>query len=282
MKKLTLISTIFFTAIAGLLNAQLELPQPSPWAQVSQKIGLTKATVTYSRPSMRGRKIFDELVPFNEMWRTGANAATKLEFDHDVMINNQKIAAGAYSLLTIPNQNEWTIIINRNTEPGGTSSYKQEEDVMRFTVKPENTSATESFTIDFANITQKNATMQLYWENTKVSFPIVTDYMQQAQQNIKDAIADMDNGFGVYESSAEFYLDNNLDKKQALDWAKKSVEMSEKFWNVSTLARAYAENGMYADAVKTAERSLELARQANNKQYIDLNTKNIEDWKKNL
>ena len=126
MKKIIFTCVAVVTMLTNSAIAQeLELPQPSPWAQVSQKFGLAQATITYSRPSMKGRKIFGGLVPYGEIWRTGANKAVELKLEGTTMINNQKVEPGAYSIFTIPGATEWTIIINKNTELWGAGGYKQ-------------------------------------------------------------------------------------------------------------------------------------------------------------
>lgn len=265
------------------LSAQeLQLPVPSPLGIVSQQIGLTTATVTYSRPSMKGRKIFGGLVPFDEVWRTGANACTKIEFDTPVMINGQNVPAGSYSLFTIPGENEWTIILNKTTTYWGAFGYKQDADLMRFTVKPLPHASTETFTIDFADIKPGSATLGMYWENTLVAFDITVDFMDQSEKNIQAALKQIDNAYSIYNDAAEFYLDNDLDPAQALTWAKQSTDVQKKYWNMNTLSRAYAANGMYKEAVDTATQALELAKKANNTGEADTISKNLEDWSKKL
>jgi hypothetical protein len=282
MKKLTFLAVLAIVCFSQtpLFAQDPELPQPSPGATVMQKFGLAEATVTYSRPSMKGRKIFGSLVPYGEMWRTGANKCVNISFNKDVMINNNKLPAGTYSLFTIPGETEWVIIINKNTELWGAGGYSQEEDVMRFSVKPSTVSATESFTIDFANMKLNSVTLQIYWETTKVSFEIINDYMEEALANIKASIDATQNTHGLYNDAAEFYLDNNLDAKQALEWAKKSVDVKERYWNLSTYSRALAANGMFNDAVAVAEKSLKLAEEAKNTGMIETIKKNISDWGK--
>jgi len=279
---------IIFTCIAvvtmltkSAVAQELELPQPSPWAQVSQKFGLAQATITYSRPAKKGREIFGGLVPYGEMWRTGANKAVELKLEGATMINNQKVEPGIYSIFTIPGAAEWTIVINKNTELWGTGGYKQEEDVMRFTVKSTTVSNTESFTIDFINVKEKSATVQIYWETTKVSFDIVSEFIEEGKKNIEDAIASAENTMGLYNDAAEFYLDNNLDNKLAMEWAKKSVDQKERYWNLYTLARAYAANGMKAEAIETATKSHTLAVEAKNTGFAQTVNKSLEEWRKN-
>lgn len=280
MQKLRILGITLLTLVVMQAQAQeLELPQPSPWAQVSQKYGLSQVTVTYSRPAMKGRKIFGGLVPYGEMWRTGANKAVELKLEGDNRINGQQIEPGAYSLFTIPGQTEWTIIINKNTELWGTGGYKQEEDVMRFTVKPGTCASTESFTIGFANVKEKSLTVELSWETTKVSFDITTEIVEQGKANIDAAIQAAENTMGLYNDAAEFYLDNNLDAKIALEWAKKSVAQRERYWNLYTLARAYAANGMKKEAVETAERSLTLSNEAKNTGFSQTIEKSLTEWK---
>ncbi len=278
---------IIFTCVAVVtmltktaFTQELELPQASPWAQVSQKFGLVQATITYSRPAMKGRKIFGGLVPYGEMWRTGANKAVELKLEGTTLINNQKVEPGSYSVFTIPGATEWTIIINKNTELWGAGSYKQEEDVMRFTVKPTSVPSTESFTIDFANVKDKSVTVQIYWETTKVSFDIVNEFVDEGKKNIEDAIASAENTMGLYNDAAEFYLDYNLDSKLALEWAKKSVTQKERYWNLYTLARAYAANGMKAEAIETATKSHTMAVEAKNTGFAQTVNSSIVEWKK--
>lgn len=282
MKKILYCTVFVFTmASQTLLLAQdPELPQHSPGATVSQKFGLAEATVAYSRPSMKGRTIFGALVPYGQMWRTGANKCVNISFTKAVIINNQKVEAGTYSLFTIPDKTDWTIILNKNPEHWGTGSYKQEEDVIRFTVKPVTIATTESFTIDFANIKHNSATLQLYWETTKVSFDIVNDYMEEAVANIKNSIAAAQDTHGLYNDAAEFYLENNLDVKQALEWAKKSVEVKERYWNVYTYAKALAANNMKSEAIAAGEKSLKMAEEAKNVGMVDSIKKSIAYWNK--
>jgi len=281
MKKYILFCFTLLTIVAQTATAQdLELPQPSPWAQVSQKFGLAQTTITYSRPAMKGRTIFGSLVPYGEMWRTGANKATELKIEGTVMINNQKVEAGSYSLFTIPGQTEWTIIINKNTELWGTGGYKQEEDVMRFTVKPTATTSTESFTIGFSNVKDKSIMVDLIWETTKVSFEISNDFVEQGKQNIETAIKSAENTLGLYNDAAEFYLDYNLDPKLAMEWSKKSTAQGERYWNLYTLARAYAANGMYKEAIEIGTRSNTMATEAKNTGFAQTVAASLAEWKK--
>lgn len=280
--RLLLLLIICLTSISNAFAQDPELPAPSPLSTVSQKVGLATVKITYSRPSVKGRIVFGNLVPFNEVWRTGANQCTQIEFDRDILINNEKVAAGKYALFTIPTEGDWTIILNKDAEQWGSYGYKKEDDVLRFMVKQKKSVYNESLIFSFTNVTMQSAKIEMAWENTGISFDIAHDYISEAQQNIKDAIANVEQPYGLYDASAEFYLDNNMDAVQALEWSKKSVAMQERYWNLYNLSRAYAANNMYKEAVETAERSLKLATEAKNTGMAESNTKNIEEWKKKI
>lgn len=280
MKKLTIALLLTFTlsATTELLLAQ-DLPQASPWGETEQMVGLAKVTVTYSRPSMKGRKIFGDVVPLDEVWRTGANASTKISFDDALSINGKNVEAGEYSLYTIPGKTTWTVIINKNTDLWGSGGYDAKDDAARFEITPTTIPTTQTFTIDFSDLGDGTANLNLYWENTKVSIPLKNDYKEKALANINASIEEAEDAYGTYDGAAKYYIDNKIDYDKALAWSTKSVEMSPKFWNVYTLSRAYAAKGMYKEAIEKAEYSLKLAQEANYKTYIDLNTKNIAEWK---
>jgi len=264
---------------ASLATAQ-SLPQPSPGAETEQMIGLAEVEVEYSRPSAKGRTIFGDLVPYNELWRTGANKCTTLETSEDIMVNDNMLKAGAYSVLTIPGKESWTVIFNNNTELRGTGGYSESEDALRLTV-PANSMGrmVESFTIDFSDVTTSSANLNIYWEKTHVALSIKHDYLPIAKKNVEAALKEAEGAYSTYESAAEFYIDNNMEADKALELAKKSVEMNEVFWNVYTLSRAYANKGMYEQAIKAAERSMKLSEEADYKPYIKRNQDNIAKWK---
>ena len=267
--------------ISGMSAVAQDLPMPSPESETEQMIGLAEAEISYYRPSMKGRTIFGDLVPYNEIWRTGANISPRLELSEDVTINGKAAPAGTYTILTIPGNEKWTIIISKQEELRGTGSYKQEEDLMRFDVMPVAlATAVETFTMDFSDLTTNSANLNIYWEKTKVSFPIVHDYMEVALKNIDKALATANGAFSTYESAAEFYIDNNMEADKALELAKKSVDMKATFWNVYTLSRAYANKGMYAEAIKAAEQSMKLSEEAQYQPYVNMNKANIEAWSK--
>ena len=270
-----------FAIFAVSASYAQELPQASPVSKLEQRIGLTDVSIRYSRPSVKDRKIWGNVVPYQTVWRTGANASTIISFSDNVSINGQTLPAGEYSLFTIPTENEWTVIFNKNTKLWGSDGYKQEEDVLRLNVKPDmNAAFTETMLFAFDNIKIDGADLQLMWANMKLSFRISTDTDTKALANIKKAVVEAENTYRTYNASATYLLDANKDLPQALEWAKKSVAMQEKFWNLYTLSRAYAANNMNKEAIATAEKSLKLAQESKQEAYVKMNQKNIEEWKK--
>ncbi|MFT2010184.1 DUF2911 domain-containing protein [Pontibacter sp. 13R65] len=269
---------------AGAAQAQIAMPAASPASTVTQKVGLTDVTVNYSRPSLKGRSLGAEIAPFGNIWRTGANASTKLTFSDEVTIQGNKVPAGEYALYTIPGQNVWTIIIHKNTKHWGDGGkeYKQEEDQVRFTVKAEkNGRKVESFTINFANLKNNAADLELLWDNTVASFTIETDVDSKVMAEIQEKVVNGTNvAPGAYAAAATYYLDTNKDLKQATEWMQKATNQDPRFYWLYTLARMQAQQKDYKNAVKTAEKSLAGAKAANEQAYIRMNEKSIAEWKK--
>jgi hypothetical protein len=257
-----------------------ELPQPSPLTTVGQRVGLTDITLEYSRPSAKGRTIFGDLVPFGEMYRTGANASTKITFSNDVVFGGRAVPAGKYALYSIPGKTEWTIILHKNTSHWGVGDYIAEEDLLRLTVKPVIIPMTETFTIEFNNFKDEMADLIIRWEKTAVKITVNCNSIEQSKTNIINKLNEIENAYSVYNKAARYYLETQLDAKQALEWAKKSTAIEEKFWNVYTLALAQAANGDYKGALETAEKSKKLAMEVNYQQYVNMNDENIAKWKK--
>lgn len=286
MKK-TIIGFVLSAALvlsAGATQAQgIRMPAASPSQKVEQAVGLSTVSVDYSRPSVKGRTVFGDLVPYGKVWRTGANSSTIIKFTDDVTIEGKQIPAGEYAILSIPNQNEWTIILSKNTKLGGNvGAYKQEEDQARFTVKPQqNPRKVESFTINFANLKPDAADVEILWDNTIVPFTIKTDVDSKVMSQIKkEAIDNANADPNVYAAAASYYLETNRELKQALTWIKKANEKDAKFWNLHTQAKIEAQLKDYKSAVKTAEKSIAEAQKANNQDYVVMNQKAIADWKK--
>ena len=243
--KVCLIAVVSMFVCSALAQDQLRVPTLSPQAEITQEVGLTQVKLSYARPSAKGRKVFGDLVPFGEVWRTGANASTKLTFTEDVKIEGNPLKAGTYALYTIPGQSEWTIIIHTNTRHRSLAGdvYKQAEDAFRFKAKPARTSSfVETFTIDFADITTSSCKVRLAWENTEVRFLIEFDVDANVDRQIA-ALAAAPAGMSHQNLflAAEYYFHNNKDLAKADAWildamsksAKNAnyIEQTQDFWN---------------------------------------------------
>ena len=255
-----------------------DLPQSSPKGSVEQIVGLTKVEVEYSRPSAKGRHIFGGLLKYGELWRTGANMNTTIEFSGPVKFGDQEVGAGKYSLFTIPNEGAWIVILNKNTELWGEGDYKEAEDAARIKVEAMGGEFTETLTIEFADLVGDNANLVLRWEKAKVVIPIVTDATAQGLANIKEALAKADAKPGAYGSSARFCLDRNVMTKEALGWAETCVKGDRKYWHLHTLARAQAANGQVKEAIETATESMKMAQEDKNEAYVNMNREKIVEW----
>jgi hypothetical protein len=252
----------------------IKTPPPSLPQFVRQDFGLSNIELSYSRPGVKGRTIFGDLVPYGKVWRTGANQATTLTFGDDVTIGDTKIPAGKYGLLTIPGADEWTIIITHQLDVTQPAAYKQDQDVVRVKAKPMTMPfSIESFTIFFSDVSSGSCNLALCWDKTIVSLPIKTDIDTKIMAQINNAMT-KDNH--PYFAAAVYYLDNGKDLNKALEWFDKAVAQDPTaFYVVYQKARCQAKMGKKQDAIATARQSIELSRQANNADYVALNEKLI-------
>lgn len=282
MKKLLIpfcaIATFLIFSIAA--NAQIRTPAPSPGSELKQTVGLTDVTISYSRPSMKGRTIFskDGVVPFGSMWRTGANSATKVTFSDDVKIGGQDLKAGSYALYTKPDQNQWTIMFfNYDTPNAG--GYGEKTPVVSFTATPKMMGdALETFTIGVNDITRTTANIDLMWEKTKVSLPLEVEVDKRVMADIDRTMAGPSQN--DYAAAANFYFDTKKDLNKALEYIQKANAKDPRYWNLRTESLILAAMGKNADAVKAAQQSLALAKDAKDDAYIRMNEKSIAEWSK--
>ncbi len=263
----TLVLSIALVASTSVF-AQIESPQPSPVAKLSQKVGLTDVEISYSRPGVKGRTIFGDLEKWDVLWRTGANATTKIKFSDDVKVNGMAVPAGEYTLFTIPGKEEWTVILNKDLTLWGTAGYKESENVVKFQVKSTKlTDLVETLTIDFTNFTSNTAQLYLKWENTMIAFQIETNVADKIEKQIKTTLIDGPSA-GSYASAAGYYLDNNKDLEQALTWMNKAVEKRpEAFWYVYKQAQILAKMGKTKEAIAAAEKSMQMAKDSKDGDY---------------
>ncbi len=274
---------LFLPIVAGMLfsaNAiAQDLPMPSPHAEVEQTIGLTDVEVEYSRPSAKGREIWGDLVPYGEIWRTGANKNTTIEFSTDVKIAGEKVEKGEYALFLAPNVDLAVLHLNTVTDGWGTGKYDAANDVTKAEVKIAHSDAkVETMLFYFDNVKSGSADLILAWADKKVIIPIEVDYINQSLKNIEQAIAEDGENFSVYNSAASFLLDNNLEPEKAVEYARTSVKLEQKFWNVTTLSKAYAANKQYKEAIKYAQQAMDLAKEADYMPYVKMNEENIKKW----
>jgi len=273
MKKIFLAATaimMLFSADAQNLNG----PQPSPTVNVKQNFGLGSVELSYSRPGVKGRKIMGDLVPFNKVWRTGANAATTLTFSENVTIGGKELKAGKYGLLTIPGEKKWTIIISKDATINQPSNYKQEDDVARVEADVVRLPFTvENFTIDFNDFTSSSCNVQLLWENTFVQFPVTTGTDAKMMADI-DKVMNKDNK--PYFAAASYYYDNDKDITKSLEWVNKALETNkEAFWMYMLKARIHKKMGDKAASKAAATNCKELAAKAKNDDYVKMATELI-------
>lgn len=262
------------------INAQgLKLPQPSTSQTITQDFGLGNISLSYSRPNVKGRKIFGGLEPYGVIWRTGANSATVIKFTEAVKIEGKDVAAGEYALFTIPGKTEWTIILNKGTKEWGSYTYSETNDVLRVKVKPLMLKdKVETFTMQFANVSDTKAQLQLMWENTVININLSTSVDEKVMAGIAEA---MKGEKKPYFAAAQYYYSNGKDLKTALNWMNEAEKtMVDAPWVKLWKARVQLKMGDKVDAVKTAKEGLEIATRIKNGEYVRLTTQFIEAAKK--
>lgn len=279
MKKITLLLCVFVMAYG--LNAQITTPQPSPSSKLEQTVGLGKVTIEYSRPSMKDRTVFasageKSIEKYGNVWRTGANSATKVTFSEDVKIDGKPLKAGSYAILTIPGQKEWEVHFF-NYEGGSWTSYTEKTPVLKTKVMAKDAGReVETFTIDVNNLANNGATIDLIWSDVLVSIPMTVETDKKVSENIAKVMAGPSQG--DYHQAASYYLSEGKDMSQALVWIRKANEKEPKFWMVRTEALILAEMGNYKDAIEKAKESRSMAQKAEYEPYVRNNTESIEEW----
>lgn len=278
MKTSTLLFSLLFLGAFGY--AQISAPVASPLSKIEQQVGLTDVTIEYSRPSMKGRTIFGNLVPYDKLWRTGANARTQITFSDDITIHGKELKKGTYALFTIPGQKEWEVILYTEYQGGGAPSELDESKVAtRFKVTPMVTSmARETFTMELASISNNGATLFLLWEKTRVpiKFTVPTD---------KTVMASIDRAMGGpaasdYYTAAIYYFEEGKDIQKAKEWIDKAMAGNDNppFWQLRNKSLIYARAGDKEGAIAAARQSLAAAQKAGNADYIKMNQDSLKEW----
>ena len=260
---------------------KITTPQPSPKATVEQRVGLTDISIEYSRPGVRGRTIFGDLVPFGKTWRTGANSNTKITFSSDISIEGQTLKAGSYGLYTVPNENSWEIMFYAESDNSGVPrDWDNAKIVAKTSVEvysmPMNV---ETFTITFDDVSGTSAVIGILWEKTYVGikFEVPTDKL--VSETIAAVMAASPEA-GDYYNAAIYYRQQDLDIKKANEWMEKAMSLTEKpaFWQLRQQSLIYAKMGDTEKAIAVAEKSLELSKKAGNEAYIKMNTQSLAEW----
>uniref|UniRef100_UPI004047C6FC DUF2911 domain-containing protein n=1 Tax=Algoriphagus sp. TaxID=1872435 RepID=UPI004047C6FC len=280
----TKIKLLFLALLCLSMNGiaqQIQMPQASPSAKLIQKVGLTDVTVDFSRPSTKGRKIFGELVPFGQVWRTGANGATVVTFSTEVTIAGKKVPAGSYALYSIPGKSSWTMILSKNTKLWGAIGYEPKDDFLRFTATPAKTSRLyDTFEIGFSKLTDASANLSIKWEQTRVEFTILTEVDSIVMADIKKQVIDAQstNPALLYQA-ANYYFTTNKDLGQAYTWIKQSTVADPKYWTLHLQAKIEMSLGKRTEALESANNSKKLAEEGKNIDYVGLNDRLIKSIK---
>lgn len=281
MLKNYVISIMFFAFAVLILPtnmamAQFELPRISPKATVSQTIGITDVVVKYCRPGVKDRVIWGDLVPYEKIWRTGANEATTISFSTEVTVNDNSITKGEYSLFTIPSQKEWTVILNNNAGLIGTSGYEEKDDALRFKVKPQQAPFIERMMFYFENLEDHSANLVLHWEKLRIVFNIKADVNSLVMKAAKKSI-----GWRTPFRAARYVLDNNLNTKDGRRWLEVSLVTERNYWNSSLEAMFLAKEGKKKQAIQTMEKALDMAKSLEQPPFnLEQMASLLAEWKK--
>ncbi|WP_301921721.1 DUF2911 domain-containing protein [Ferruginibacter sp.] len=279
MKKKIIVFCSASLLFINIASAQINMPSPSTTQTVIQDFGMGSIELTYSRPNIKNRTVFGDLVPYGKLWRTGANGASRLTFKTPVEIGGKKIDTGSYALYTIPAEDNWEIILNKGINNGGVTGYKESEDVVRFTVPSiKTTSKTETFTMQFANIKPESCDLQLVWEKRSIFIPITTNIKDKIRAQIEAAML---TDKKPHWQAAQFYFEYDKNLTRALENVTEATDENPKaFYMFLYKARIEKEMGKTAAAMETSKTSLALSKEAKNDDYIKMNKELQKELKK--
>jgi len=269
-KTITIICSLLFVAISGLKAQTIKTPAPSPLQTLKQAFALSEISIEYSRPSAKGRTVFGDLVPYDKIWRTGANQATKITFGEEVKIGGSTLAAGTYALYSMPGKTTWNIMFYKDLKLGGdVANYKKEDEVLNITVPSKRMAdTTETFTINIDNITANKAHVVISWENTKVSFAVEASIDAAIMTSIDNAI-NKDNK--PYYQAATYYYENGKDLNQALTWVNKAVEQYPKaYWVMMLKSKIEYKLNDTTAAIASANKVVSMATEGKNADYVKM------------
>lgn len=277
MRKIILF--LFALALAPWGQAQIQTPAPSPASTLNQMVGLTEVTVTYSRPSMRGRTVFGNLVPYGTLWRTGANANSTVSFSDPVTIAGNEVKAGTYAIFTKPGADTWEVYFYSDTNNWGTPAQWDESKVAAMASVPVKKTPwpVETFTMTVDDLTNNGATLSIHWENTTVQVPFEVPTKAKAMKSIEAAMGGPSGN--DYFSAASYYYQEGLDLSKAKEWVDKAVAMNpDAFWMARQQSLIYAKMGDRKGAIEAAKKSLAAAQKAGNADYVKMNQDSLKEW----
>lgn len=278
MKKITLM--IIALALSISINAQVQTPQPSPSGKIEQKVGLTDVTIEYSRPGVKGRTVFGDLVPYEKLWRFGANRNTMITFSTDATIDGQTLKAGTYAIFATPNVESWDVVFYSDTNNWGTPAEWDDSKVAaKTTVKVYPLPfSVETFTLDINNIKNSSATLDIIWDKVYVGVPFELPTDATVQASIDGALSGP--GFNDYYAAAAYYYSEGKDIGKAKEWIDKAMSMTDtpQFWQLRQKSLIYAKAGDKEGAIKAAKKSLAGAETAGNADYVKMNKDSLKEW----
>ncbi len=263
----------------ALAQSAAEMPAPSPKARVEQRVGVTDFSIEYSSPAVKGRAIWGGLVPYGQLWRTGANMATKLTASRDFTFGGKPVPAGSYSLFTIPGASSWTVVLNGKPDLSGTNGYDEKNDVARVTLTPETLPASrERLTFLFSDTTENGANLDLEWEKLRVRVPLAVDTKTQVLAGIDKSLGD---AWRPHFVAARYLFETGGDLDKALAYANTSIAIKPGWWNHWVKAQVLAKQGKKAEAIAAAEQSQKLGAGDNIYPFFkDEIATSLADWKK--
>ncbi len=276
MKKILLMLFIITAMTFSVLAQGFKTPRPSPDATVSQFVGITKITIDYSSPAVKERKIWGELVPFGQIWRTGANEVTSITFSDPVKVNGHELPAGTYGIHTIPGENEWEIIFSKDTKVDDPMTYDASKDALRIKVKPEQNPFTERMAFTITDVTENSANVNLIWENLKVTFKVDVNTQELVLQNARNSV-----DWRTLASAANYCLQQNVNLDEGFNWIQASTLITQNYNNMSILAQYYAKMNRKSEAITTMEKAIDYGSRLKNPPFDLENMKKLlADWKK--
>ncbi len=277
------VSSFFLISLLShtLLFAQpMEIPRASPKAMISQTIGVCTVTINYSRPSTRGREIMGKKVPFQKVWRAGANEATILSFDYPLSFGGTEVPPGKYGLFMIPDADTWTVILNREWNQWGAYTYEPEKDVLRIEIAPQEVEHTEMCTFTFTEVNKSSGLLNLEWEQTRISIPLKTQTHQQTLQEIDQAVAATTQNWYVYSAAAQYHFYERKEEAKALAYINVAIALNAPNpapWMLKS--QILASQAQYSEAIQVAEAAIEVSKQHNFIFELEENEENIHKWK---